>query len=418
VCRPVPSGVTDPRKLCADETAATCGTSGSCDGAGGCARYAAGTICKPPSCMGATIELTAARCDGMGKCVDGVPLACQPFACSYTTGACNATCSRNEDCATGIVCMVAERSCGRKGPGQPCQNGSECASTFCVDKVCCENACQGPCRSCALGSVPGTCTLAGAGAPDPRGACKDMGKSSCGTDGTCNGNGACRRYPAGIQCAAGTCNGTTNTRIYPSVCDAAGACVVGASVPCSPYRCNGATCFAGCGSDGDCIPPNTCQAGVCGGPKPQPLGTTCTSDGMCASGHCTEGVCCESVSCGTCRSCKVSGSLGLCHQLPAGAPSPSCMATPASSCGHDGTCDGAGNCRFHPAGTQCAAAACNGKDRVKPRTCDGNGICLDNGLTDCTPFTCNTATSDCFRSCTSDQQCCCGNHCRGNNACN
>jgi hypothetical protein len=55
---------------------------------------------------------------------------------------------------------------------------------------------------------------------------------------------------------------------------------------------------------------------------------------------------------------------------------------------------------------------------MKARTCDGNGTCLDNGVTDCTPFTCNPATNDCFRSCQSDLQCCCGNHCRGNNACN
>jgi hypothetical protein len=440
VCRPVPSGVKDPRGLCADQGAASCGTSGSCDDAGGCAKYASGTICKPPSCMSATVELTASRCDGMGACVGGGQLACQPYACSASTGACNASCSRTEDCVPGIECMLSQQSCGKKGLGQPCLTGSDCASTFCVDKVCCQDSCQGPCRSCSLGAVPGTCTLALPGAPDPRGACKDMGKSSCGTDGACNGNGACRRYPPGTQCALGTCNTATNARTLPSVCDSRGLCVAGGPVSCAPYRCNGAACFAGCGSDADCVAPNTCLAGACGqrgngsacaktadcmppltciGSTCQlaPLGYACTSDGQCGSGQCAEGVCCEVDSCGTCRSCKVSGFLGLCHQLAAGATSPACMASGASTCGHDGTCDGAGNCRFYPAGTQCAAATCSAQNRVKARTCDGNGTCLNNGSTDCSPYLCDPATSDCFRSCNTDAQCCCGGHCRGNSSC-
>jgi hypothetical protein len=441
VCRPVSSGVKDPRGVCADQGANSCGTSGSCDGNGGCAKYGAGTICKPASCMSGTVQITASRCDGMGACVDGVPLACQPYACSATTGACNATCSRPEDCAPGIDCAISQKSCGKKGLGQPCLANSECTSTFCVDNVCCQDACQSSCRSCALGSSPGTCTLVLAGAPDPRGLCKDQGKSSCGTDGTCNGNGACRRYPPGTQCTPGSCNVASNARTLPAVCDTKGACVAGPPVACSPYRCNGAACFAGCGSDADCIPPNTCLAGACGqggsgssctksgdcaspltciGSTCQlaPLGYACTADGGCSTGHCTDGVCCEVDSCGTCQSCKVSGFLGFCHQLPAGATSPSCTVSPASTCGHDGTCDGAGNCRNYPAGTQCAPPSCSGQNRNKPDTCDGNGNCVDNGVSDCTPFLCNPATNDCFRSCTADVQCCCGNRCKGNSSCN
>ena len=441
VCRPVASGVKDPRGACVPQDSATCGDSGSCDGVGGCAKYAAGTVCKASICKSAAVEVTASRCDGMGKCIDGGDLACQPYACSMTTGSCNASCTRTEDCAAGIVCMLAQSSCGKKGLGQPCVSPSDCASNYCVDKVCCQDGCQGPCRSCSLGAIPGVCTLALAGAPDPRGACKDMGKSSCGTDGTCNGNGACRRYPAGTTCAPGTCNPSTNARTLPALCDTKGACVTGAPVPCSPYRCNGQVCFAGCGDDTACLSPNTCLAGACGqrgsgspcaksadcappltciGSTCQlaSLGATCTSGAECSSNHCTDGVCCELASCGTCRSCKVPGSLGLCHQLPAGAVSAACVVAPVSTCGHDGTCDGAGNCRFYLAGTQCAAASCNGKDRINRRNCDGNGTCVDTGTTDCTPFTCNPAVNDCFRSCTSDMQCCCGNRCKGNNSCN
>jgi hypothetical protein len=403
VCRPVPSGVKDPRGVCADMGAPSCKTSGSCDGAGGCANYVAGTICKAPSCMPGTttVQITASRCDGSGGCVPGGPLPCAPFACS--AGSCRSTCTSNADCAPTIDCVM--QSCGKKGLGQACQSGLDCTSTHCVDKVCCEDACQGACRSCALGPVPGKCTPTLAGAPDPRGVCVDMGKSSCGTDGACTGNGACRKYAPGTDCAPGTCNPTTNARTLPATCDPKGACLPGAPISCGAYRCNGPVCFAGCGSDADCLPPNTCRAGACGqsgsgtpctkdadcsspfvcvGPVCQlaPAGHACTASNECSTGFCTDGVCCESSNCGPCRSCKLSGSLGICQPLPAGA--------------------------------QCAPASCNGKDRLNPRTCDGMGICQDRGTTDCMPFLCNPATNDCHRSCSGNGQCCCGKSCQGN----
>jgi hypothetical protein len=49
---------------------------------------------------------------------------------------------------------------------------------------------------------------------DPDNECPDQGAGSCGTNGTCNGAGACSLYPAGTMCGSGRqCNG-------------AGACVV------------------------------------------------------------------------------------------------------------------------------------------------------------------------------------------------
>jgi hypothetical protein len=439
-CRAVAKGVKDPRNMCPDEGAPSCGRDGTCDGAGGCARYSAATVCKPSTCKSTTIQITAGRCDGMGTCVEGGELACSPFACSATTGACNSTCTRTEDCAPGIVCMLDQHSCGKKGLGQPCGVPAECASGYCVDKVCCQDSCQGACRSCTLGAIPGVCTLAGPGAPDPRAACKDQGKASCGTDGTCTGDGFCHRYAAGTVCTQGTCDGATNARTLPSTCDGKGTCTGGAMVSCGAYRCNGSVCFAGCSSDADCVPPNTCLSGACGlrgngAPCTKPsdcappytcigstcqllqLGSACTADAECGSGQCTEGVCCELDSCGTCRSCKVSGFVGFCHGLTAGTADARCAMAAASTCGHDGTCDGSGNCRFYAPGTQCAPAMCSGRDRIKPKTCDGAGVCKDNGTTDCSPYVCNPATNDCYRSCTTEAQCCCGNRCRGSNSC-
>ncbi len=41
-----------------------------------------------------------------------------------------------------------------KENGESCSSGGECASGYCVDSVCCNTACPGPCRICSTG----TCT--------------------------------------------------------------------------------------------------------------------------------------------------------------------------------------------------------------------------------------------------------------------
>jgi hypothetical protein len=44
------------------------------------------------------------------------------------------------------------------GDGQACVMNSECASTFCVDKVCCNTQCTAPDDACNLPGFVGTCT--------------------------------------------------------------------------------------------------------------------------------------------------------------------------------------------------------------------------------------------------------------------
>jgi hypothetical protein len=337
VCRPVPEGVRDPRGLCRDDGPATCGHTGACNGTGGCARYPTGTICVAATCRGAVLQ-SAGRCDGAGACLMGSDLTCAPFACR--NGTCNSVCHSDEDCAAGQACD-ATGSCGKKGQGQPCAAATECLTGHCIDGVCCDSACQGPCRSCVLGQTPGRCTVSAPGTLDPRGACLDRGKSLCDTDGTCEGGGGCSRYPAGTVCSASVCNAATGVRTLARTCNGNGLCSPGQTIPCDRYRCNGAVCFSACSSDAECVPPNTCNAGACterglGSPCspamacPPPLscngttcqlardGTACTADAECSSGHCSDGVCCEDGPCGACQSCNVPGFAGFCHALPAG----------------------------------------------------------------------------------------------------
>ena len=93
----------------------------------------------------------------------------------------------------------ASGACNRAN-GTACTDGAQCHSTFCVDGVCCANACIGPCRSCNQPNNDGMC-LAYAQGSDPAGEC---------TGGmTCNGAGACGPpvggpKPNGALCSAGS----------------------------------------------------------------------------------------------------------------------------------------------------------------------------------------------------------------------
>ena len=93
----------------------------------------------------------------------------------------------------------ASGACNRAN-GSPCTDSAQCRFSFCVDGVCCANACTGPCRSCNQPNNDGVCQPYAQGT-NPAGEC---------TGGmACNGAGACGPAPGGPKangelCAAGT----------------------------------------------------------------------------------------------------------------------------------------------------------------------------------------------------------------------
>ncbi|MES1205990.1 MAG: hypothetical protein ABUS79_08630 [Pseudomonadota bacterium] len=135
--------------------------------------------------------------------------------------------------------------------------------------------------SCNVAGQVGTCAPIPAGKADPGGTCKDQGPASCGTNGKCDGAGACQAYPTGTGCGGG----------------------------------------------------GTCQAGMCMGPAPN--GTVCAADADCASHHCTDGFCCAMDACGACKSCGVKGSEGTCAAVADGTAcgTPSCSTKQAAIVG-------------------------------------------------------------------------------------
>jgi hypothetical protein len=413
-CLPVADGVKDPRNSCADQGASTCGTDGTCDGRGKCAKYDAGAVCRKATCQSGSSLLAASRCDGLGNCLSGSEVACAPFVCSGD--ACTTTCTSASGCA-GAACD-ATGSCGKRGNGQSCSDAAQCGSGFCVDGVCCGEACAGPCRSCAAGPAPGVCTAIAPGALDTRGMCPTQAPGTCGTDGTCDGAGACRKHPAGTECLPPSCSAVTNERQVASTCNGNGLCVIGARSSCGNYRCNGPTCFSACGADADCTPPNVCIGGTCG---IKPTGSNCTKASECSTGNCVDGVCCQAATCGACAACNVPGSIGACAPVPAGGDDPrgTCAAQAASTCGTDGKCDGSGGCRKHPAGTLCVPAGCqaDGVTLTFASTCDGAGSCQMGASQPCTPFRCDAATNACKTTCAGNGDCVSPNLCSTNNLC-
>src|SRR5262245_24457719 len=163
--------------------------------------------------------------------------------------------------------------------GQACGAAGDCASGFCFDGLCCDRDCSAACYTCAGEGSRGTCLPAEA-ETDPRDQCADQGAASCGTDGVCDGAGACRKYQAGTICAQPSCTGSTLTQA--SRCDGAGACVPSATQPCDPYVCGaGGACLTTCTGDRDCKAPGACNSGSCG---KRPLGQPCATPDDCNSG--------------------------------------------------------------------------------------------------------------------------------------
>ncbi len=147
----------------------------------------------------------------------------------------------------------ASGTCGR-AIGASCTDSVQCASSFCVDDVCCGNACVGPCRSCNQPNADGIC--------QPYALGTDPGLE-CSSGATCNGAGACGPPAGGLKpngqlCAAGTeCrNGFCKDGVCcNNACD--GSCRTCATGTCAdvtrrtdPPECEGTMT---CNGNGKCV---------------------------------------------------------------------------------------------------------------------------------------------------------------------
>ncbi|MBM4353600.1 MAG: hypothetical protein FJ109_07340, partial [Deltaproteobacteria bacterium] len=460
-CASVLEGL-DPKGDCPAFAKSTCQLNGWCDGAAKCQMWENDTICMPQSCLGS--QLTKADyCDGAGLCVDSGATSCCPYKC-WGTG-CRSSCSSDFHCCTGNYCN-GSACVPKKADGQACVSATECASNFCVDGYCCNELCSGACRSCAVAGKEGSCSVYaantdpefecglckvcnGAGAckkteagQDYKSECWQSVQQTCGYDGTCDGNAACRYWNATTVCKSQACQGTD--LLGASYCSGAGKCIDGATQTCCPYACNaqGTACRTGCTIDFDCCGDYYCFNGACVPRKAN--GESCTTAGECDSGFCVDGFCCNSPCQSLCESCAIAGKEGLCSKHPANTdpenncapctlcdgvgnncipaaagqdPADDCAQNSQNSCGYNGVCNGTGECAYWDAGLECFPQYCVGGLVFNPDQCTGLGVCQDGGFASCNGYICDDAGFACRTSCTQQYHCAYGYYCDGNSKC-
>lgn len=164
--------------------------------------------------------------------------------------------------------------------GDPCVSPKQCISGFCAHGVCCGQACSTPCMACDLPGNEGTCTNVPVG-EDPHVDCPKLLPKTCGTDGVCDGQGACRFHTDGTPCGTTACN-TDGTKLVDQKCDGKGTC---ASVEsdCFPYNCDIAQdqCYSSCDKMNE---DTRCQGWYGCNHAGKYCYSTCSDDNHCKSG--------------------------------------------------------------------------------------------------------------------------------------
>ena len=106
-----------------------------------------------------------AVCGSAGECGNAMPFV--PPSCNdnnnCTIDSCD-MCANNRSGACVHQPDLNATGCNL-APGEPCSAIFQCASTFCVDGVCCNSACDGPSEACNLPGSVGQCVTAAAPAP-------------------------------------------------------------------------------------------------------------------------------------------------------------------------------------------------------------------------------------------------------------
>lgn len=207
------------------------------------------------------------------------------------------------------------------------------------------------------------------------------------------------------------------------------SCVV-AACPGVCQSCNVPGAVGTCASVTLTEDPDTCRnedkkscdaAGTC----KAALGAPAITAAECVSGYLVDGVCCETASCAFCATCsaaqkEIQDNDGRCGTQRAGLDlRDECAATPAQTCGDDGTCNGRGECAKYARGTACSEAGsqvdaiCTGAGEcvVQTAVCDGEGaVRAPSGkVSSCAGYRCKDGA--CQTTCVTVNDCIAGSVC-------
>ncbi len=261
---------------CADgdccATALDCGSyarTPQCDSQATCQGSRIDAVCHPTQkqCSGSTMgDDSACATLQSNDCGPYPPVFCtasqdQP---SNQAGLCTMSCTNDGGCDVSAHCTTSGTpgTCEPDaGPGGFCNSNTDCVSGFCVDNVCCNNACTGACRACDLPNKVGTCSFVDSG-QDPDAECP--GVSCTGYYAGWTGDSCYRK--ADVSAAAASCNGAGACRTVAQECGLQSA-ASGVQTTCDSY-CqdpNSSTCTGT--TAGSCTNVyqgyTTCGYGVC-----------------------------------------------------------------------------------------------------------------------------------------------------------
>ena len=231
----------------------TCTGSSTCNASGVCT-LKQGQACTP----------TGAPCV-TGLCVDGrccnsaCTTACQSCNLAATPGTCSPVASGDDPECTPTASRTCNGGACLLKLGQACTTGTQCANGFCADGVCCSSACNGSCQVC---NAAGTCGLVSSGQPvGGRAPCSGAG-STCGA--SCNGQSAsCVFAASSIICRAASCSTDLTTATPATNCNGSGTCPAATTQVCTPTKCAGGACPAGCTDSSQCLAGAACVSGHC-----------------------------------------------------------------------------------------------------------------------------------------------------------
>ena len=229
----------------------TCVSPNACDGAGRC------LLGNGESCQNSSECAT-------GFCVDGIccESACDEpcMLCAGEDGTCTYHVAAGEEDQNSVPPCVGDSACDANGVcladmGGACTTAQDCVSGFCVDGVCCENACDTPCHQC---NAFGFCNeFVPDGDPDPN------SNPPCENTHHCDGAGTCEEIglPPGQAC-------TVDTECESGHCEDNTCCMTACAVPCLSCANAQGTCTtfvpAFTEDPGNCEAPSVCDgAGTC-----------------------------------------------------------------------------------------------------------------------------------------------------------
>jgi len=204
------------------------------------------------------------------RCVDG--------RCGSPAQLCSATAQgEGQPCSPTSLCDGAGNcSRPRLEAGDACTSNEQCSSNFCIDGVCCNEACNGDCRTCASG----VCQVRNA--PECDGVNVECDGSVCEV-GPVTSQVCCASFGQTPRCTgASDCPAPPN---IPTTCDDHLDCEGGAG-RCCRVQTNNPSMVIECRPNGSCAEPPTPALTIqqlCGSPfQPVtvvrcPLGQTCVA---------------------------------------------------------------------------------------------------------------------------------------------